>query len=86
MDFLTIKSEIDSLLHKANSDINLSNDQIDMFTPICGVAPRDLLFVSMELKKKYEIDFNQLLDSITVFSLHNFASAICSQLNLEKMD
>lgn len=80
MEQNTIKSEIKQLLEMASPDIRVPTDDADLFDPDYHIASRDMIFVCMELKKKYPIDYNQVVDQVETYSLNNLASAICAQL------
>lgn len=75
-----IKTEIIDLLKEANPKINIKSDDIDMFSSSIGIEPRDLLFVCMELKKKYPIDYNKVVDTVDTFTLNKFSQSIISQI------
>lgn len=81
MKIAEMKQEILDLLSEANPKACVVDGDKDMFSSDCGVAPRDLFYVCMELKKKYPIDFNLIVDELQKYSLNQFAESICSQLD-----
>lgn len=80
MNVLAMEQEIQGLLQQANPDVYVEDNHADLFAAGCRVMPRDMLFACMELKKKYPVDYNQVVDQVRTFSLHDFAAAICEQL------
>lgn len=81
MELEAMKQELRKLLLRANPDVRLAEDGRDLFSVECGVSPRDLLFVCMELKKRYLIDYNQMVDQVELYSLDQLARAFCAQIN-----
>lgn len=79
MNSFEIKQEITDLLCQANPDINISESSMDIFAFETNVMPRDMVFACIELKKKYNIDYNKIVDQVSVYSLDNLSEAICSQ-------
>lgn len=80
METEQLKQEIKELLLQANPEIHIVDDDTDLFSASCHVAPRDLLFVCMELKRVYAIDYNQVVDQVKVYSLNQFAEAVGAQI------
>ncbi len=75
-----IKNELRLILEIGNPNARIPNDTIDLFDPECGITPVGMLYACMELKKKYTINYNFVLDKVDVYSLDNMASAICAQI------
>jgi len=79
MNSLEIKAEIRKLLSEANPKAVIANDESNLFDPSSHIMAVDMLFVCMELKKKYPIDYNKIVDKVSVYSLDNLSEAICAQ-------
>lgn len=80
MDIVSLKKEILTLLHQANPDITLTDSSSDIFSDQTHIMPRDMVFVCMELKKKYSINYNIVIDEVETYSLENFTKAIYRQI------
>lgn len=76
-----VREEVRELLLRANPAVDVTDEDRDMFSSACGVAPRDMLFVCMELKKKYPIDYNLVVDQVKVYSLSQFTQAVYAQIH-----
>lgn len=75
-----LKNTMKQLLLQANPEAELHGDDENLFAQETHVAPRDLVFVCMELKKQYPIDYNQVVDQVETYSLNQLAAALGAQL------
>ena len=80
METTVVKEEIVSLINKADPYARVRDDNKDIFTSVNMVAPRDMVVVLIELKKKYGLDLNILFDRLQTYSLNEIAEAVCVQL------
>lgn len=76
MDRCDIKQEILALIAQTNADGKDLDEDTDVFSISSDLAPRDLLYVFMELKKKYQIDYNQIINSIENYSINGLTDVI----------
>lgn len=76
MDRCDIKQEILALIAQTNVDVKGLDEDTDVFSTSFDMSPRDLLYVFMELKKKYQIDYNQIIDSIENYSVNGLTDVI----------
>ena len=80
MDRCQIKREILELIVQTNADRKRLDEDTNVFSLSFGMTPTDLLYVFMELKKKYPIDYNQVIDSIEIYSVNGLTDAIFQYL------
>ena len=80
MDRCQIKREILELIVQTNADRKGLDEDTNVFSLSFGMTPTDLLYVFMELKKKYPIDYNQVIDSIETYSVNGLTDAIFQYL------
>ncbi|MBS6183225.1 MAG: hypothetical protein KH921_20935, partial [Erysipelotrichaceae bacterium] len=77
-----IKEEIVQLLKEANPDCVIPREDEDLFSSFCHIAPRDLVYVLVELKKKYPVNYNPVVAETEVYSLNSLANAINAQIEM----
>lgn len=80
MDISEIKKCIHVLLEQARPHEQEVNDDIDLFSDKMQFEPREFLFVFMELKKTYPVDYNAVIDNISAYTVNQIACAIISQM------
>ena len=56
MDILQIKEDIKELIQQADPSVPVDDEAKDLFASPDPIFPREMLYVCMELKKKYPID------------------------------
>lgn len=79
-EVIEVEAKIMEIFKSSCCEYNINDFQADLFNSSCQVAPRDLLYVFMELTKTYpEIDFNKIISSIKIFTIHSIANELCKQ-------
>ena len=79
MDILQIKEDIKELIQQADPSVPVDDEAKDLFASPDPIFPREMLYVCMELKKKYPIDYNQVVDRVKKYSIAELAEAIFAQ-------
>ncbi len=80
MELSVIKQEIKDLVRQANPEVPVEDERKNLFAASVPLYPREMLYVCMELKKKYPIDYNQVVDRVKTYSIAELAEAIAAQL------
>lgn len=80
MDISEIKNRIHILLDQAHPEEKAIDDDTDLFSDKTHIEPRELLFVFMELKKSFPIDYNVIIERIDTYTVNQIAHAIYSQM------
>lgn len=82
MSVTEVQTAILDIFNSSCCEYQIPDNDTNLFDSRCKVLPRDLLFVFMELKKKYPgINFAQWVPDIQVFTVRTIAEAICKQIN-----
>lgn len=80
MGVLQIKEDIKQLIHCADPAVPVDDETKDLFASPDPIFPREMLYVCMELKKKYPIDYNRVVDRVKTYSIAELAEAIAAQM------
>lgn len=81
MDILQIKEDMKGLIHQADPSVPVDDETKDLFASPAPIFPREMLYVCMELKKKYPIDYNRVVDRVKTYSIAELTEAIAVQLS-----
>ena len=79
MDILQIKEDIKELIQQADPSVPVDDEAKDLFASPDPIFPREMHYVCMELKKKYPINYNQVVDRVKTYSIAELAEAIFAQ-------
>lgn len=75
-----VKDKIVRFLKEANSNCVIPDENEDLFSSFCHIAPRDLVYALLELSREYPMNFNLIIEDIEVFSINSLANAINAQI------